>query len=193
MKINHIKDRAERFKLPQQGESAAPSGSAGAPEQAHTPKFITYYVAYELPPREGFSFGATVPDMPGCFAGSDNSLDETLRDVAESMRAWICAELDMGHQIPEPSSLERILQLPDFDSGWKFAPVRVDVSAQWARMQALHKQGAPLADGGLLTVPSHLSKDIPPHTLRLLSRLSGIDFADEELQAHTPQVTLADC
>ncbi len=74
--------------------------------------------------NETSAFGVVVPDLPGCFSAGD-TLDEALTATEEAAAAWIDAALDGGEAIPAPSSLEAILQNPDY-AGWSFGVITVD-------------------------------------------------------------------
>jgi predicted RNase H-like HicB family nuclease len=50
------------------------------------------------------SFGAYVPDLPGCVAVADN-LDEARRIIAEAIQVHLEGLREDGEPIPEPSSL----------------------------------------------------------------------------------------
>ena len=151
---------------------------------------LTHVVAFEINADPRYSIAATIPDMPGCFSGSDVSLDEARKVMVDAMRTWIQGHLDQGIPIKMPSSLEEIKQRPDFDTGWKLETVTIDVSTLWDRIVQLNEKGGDLSDWGILTLPSNLEKDIPPLTLNLIERLTGMTLEHED---HMPQVQLADC
>jgi predicted RNase H-like HicB family nuclease len=60
---------------------------------------MKYAVVFEQGPS---SVGATVPDLPGCFA-IGSSVEETRRLVAEAIEFHIRCLREAGDPIPEPS------------------------------------------------------------------------------------------
>jgi predicted RNase H-like HicB family nuclease len=65
---------------------------------------------------EATAFGVVVPDLPGCFSAGD-TLDEALTAAQDAAAAWIDAALDDGTVIPQPSRLDDVLRLPEYQ-GW---------------------------------------------------------------------------
>ena len=53
---------------------------------------------------DGQRFGATVPDLAGCFSGGD-SLDDALNSVREAMDLHVEALIEDGTAIPVATSL----------------------------------------------------------------------------------------
>ena len=49
---------------------------------------------------DGARFGATVPDLPGCFSGGD-SLDEALENVREAIDVQVEGLIEEGLAVPE--------------------------------------------------------------------------------------------
>jgi predicted RNase H-like HicB family nuclease len=60
---------------------------------------MKYAVVFEQGPT---SVGATVPDLPGCFAVGP-SMEETRRLVAEAIEFHIRCLKEAGDVVPEPS------------------------------------------------------------------------------------------
>lgn len=72
------------------------------------------------------AFGVVVPDLPGCFSAGD-TLEEAFDMAKEAVEGWLEVCLDDGAEIPEPSSLEAISNLSDYQ-GWILGTVDVDMS-----------------------------------------------------------------
>ena len=86
---------------------------------------MKYPIAIE-PGDDTQAFGVIVPDLPGCFSAGD-TLDEAFDNAKEAISGWLECEIDEGHDIPAPSSLEVVSKNPEF-KGWTFGVVDVDVS-----------------------------------------------------------------
>jgi len=63
---------------------------------------VTYQVVFEKGP---LSYGAMVPDLPGCFAVG-KTLEETRTRIAEAIAAHIKLLQQDGDPVPQPSVLE---------------------------------------------------------------------------------------
>ncbi len=74
--------------------------------------------------QEGDSaWGATFPDIPGCFTAADD-LDDLPRAAQEAIEVHFDGEEDA---IPPPGDLERLKDIPEFNGGfWMF--VDIDLS-----------------------------------------------------------------
>jgi predicted RNase H-like HicB family nuclease len=70
------------------------------------------------------AYGVAVPDLHGCFSAG-NTLDEALDEARDAIALWIDLALDEGRQVPGPSSVEAVRQLPDY-AGWVPAIVEID-------------------------------------------------------------------
>lgn len=70
------------------------------------------------------AFGVAVPDLPGCFSAGD-TLDEALDQARDAIAGWIDFALEEGRQVPNPSSVEAVRQLPDY-TGWAPAIIEID-------------------------------------------------------------------
>ncbi|THB62859.1 MAG: CopG family transcriptional regulator [Desulfovibrio sp.] len=57
-------------------------------------------------------FGVSFPDLPGCITAG-RSLDEAKDFAAEALAAWVEDAVEAGESLPDPSSLERILEHED--------------------------------------------------------------------------------
>jgi predicted RNase H-like HicB family nuclease len=61
-------------------------------------------------------FGVSFPDFPGCItAGAD--LDEARREAVEALAFHVSGMIEDGDYIPEPSSLEQVMQDKDNRDG----------------------------------------------------------------------------
>lgn len=87
---------------------------------------MRYPIAIE-PGNDSAAFGVVVPDLPGCFSAGD-TLDEAIASAEEAVEAWIETALDMGQDIPRPSTVAYWANQADF-SGWTFAVIHVDPAA----------------------------------------------------------------
>lgn len=64
-------------------------------------------------------FGVSFPDFPGCItAGS--SLEEARKLAQEALEFHISGMVEDGDSIPDPSSLDKVMQNPDFTDGVAF-------------------------------------------------------------------------
>lgn len=84
---------------------------------------MRYPVVIE-PGTDTEAWGVVVPDLPGCFSAGD-TLDEALRAVEEAAAAWIDAALDAGEAIPEPSPVDAVRGMKQYE-GWLLGVVEVD-------------------------------------------------------------------
>ncbi len=71
-------------------------------------------------------YGATVPDLPGCFSAGD-STEEALGNVSEAIECHIEGILIDGEELPAPRCIEEHQKNPDFADGL-WAVVNVDLS-----------------------------------------------------------------
>jgi predicted RNase H-like HicB family nuclease len=61
-------------------------------------------------------YGVSFPDFPGCItAGTD--LDEACREAVEALAFHVSGMMEDGDDIPEPSSLEQVMQDKDNRDG----------------------------------------------------------------------------
>jgi antitoxin HicB len=54
-----------------------------------------------LSAADGGGFGATVPELPGCFSDGDTP-EEALRNAYDAIACWIEGAAEMGRAVPEP-------------------------------------------------------------------------------------------
>lgn len=86
---------------------------------------MNYPIAIHKDP--GSDYGVTVPDLPGCFSAG-STIDEALLMAREAIELHTQSLLEDGLEIPAPSDIEKLRQLPDFaDAIW--AIVSVDLPA----------------------------------------------------------------
>ena len=75
---------------------------------------------------DGVRYGATVPDLPGCFSAGD-TLDEALDAVREAIDLHLEGIIEEGGEVPVPRPIAEHRSHPDFADG-VWAAVDVDVS-----------------------------------------------------------------
>ena len=56
------------------------------------------------------SWGAYVPDLPGCIAAGD-SREETLQLIREAIEIHIEALIERGETVPEPHSFSELVEI----------------------------------------------------------------------------------
>lgn len=71
------------------------------------------------------AWGVVVPDLPGCFSAADSGIDEAIENAKEAIELWIETALDLGQDIPTPSSITVLQKRREF-KGWVWAVVEVD-------------------------------------------------------------------
>lgn len=59
------------------------------------------------PERDG-SWGAFVPDLPGCVGGGDTPLEAFLQMLEDAKLGWLTSCLKHGDPIPEPERPARL-------------------------------------------------------------------------------------
>lgn len=69
-------------------------------------KDLNYYMSLhykiELNPEEDGSWGAIIPELPGCVGGGD-TIPEALEMLDDAKTGWFTSRLKHGDPIPEPS------------------------------------------------------------------------------------------
>lgn len=80
------------------------------------------YIAL-LRKEEGSSYGVDFPDFPGCITGGE-TMDAAYREAPEALQLHIKGMLEDGEDIPEPSSLDKILADPENEGAVPF-PVEI--------------------------------------------------------------------
>jgi predicted RNase H-like HicB family nuclease len=68
---------------------------------------MQYLVVVEEGPK---SFGAYVPDLPGCIAAGE-SRDEVLTLIREAIEFHLEGLKENGHKIPQPSSSGEVVEI----------------------------------------------------------------------------------
>jgi predicted RNase H-like HicB family nuclease len=71
------------------------------------------------------AWGVVVPDLPGCFSAADSGIDEAIENAKEAIELWIETALDLGQDIPLPSSITALQKRREF-KGWVWAVVEID-------------------------------------------------------------------
>lgn len=75
---------------------------------------------------DGQRFGATVPDMPGCFSGGD-TLDEALESVREAVDLHVEGLMEDGCPLPVTQSLAQHQANPNYAGGvWAVVDVPIE-------------------------------------------------------------------
>lgn len=60
--------------------------------------------------REGDSFGASVPDLPGVFSRGD-SLKEAERNIVQAIELWFEEAREAGIPIPQPRTEAHLVKI----------------------------------------------------------------------------------
>lgn len=93
---------------------------------------MRYYIGI-IHKDEGSDFGISFPDFPGCVsAGSD--LSELAAMGEEALRGHVTLMVDEGIAIPEPTSMDVIMQDPDNREGTPVLVPAPPVSAKVVRV-----------------------------------------------------------
>lgn len=74
---------------------------------------MKYPIAIE-PGDSKTAWGVVVPDLPGCFSASDNGIDEAIENAKEAIELWIETALDLGQDVPKPSSITDLQKKKEF-------------------------------------------------------------------------------
>jgi len=69
-------------------------------------------------------YGATVPDLPGCFSAG-KTVDEALAMAKEAIELHLEGLIDEGQPVPRPGSVEQHQRNPDYRGG-TWALVSID-------------------------------------------------------------------
>ncbi|MFH1117499.1 MAG: type II toxin-antitoxin system HicB family antitoxin [Pseudomonadota bacterium] len=80
------------------------------------------YIAL-LRKEECSSYGVDFPDFPGCITGGE-TMDVAYREAREALQLHIKGMLEDREDIPEPSSLDKILADPENEGAVPF-PVQI--------------------------------------------------------------------
>lgn len=83
---------------------------------------MKYPIAIE-PSNQNHVYGVVVPDLPGCFSAGE-TIDSAHGNAKEAITGWIELELDEGHSIPLPSSVENLAKQDNF-KGWILGIVEI--------------------------------------------------------------------
>lgn len=80
--------------------------------------------------ESGPGFGVVVPDLAGCYSGSDIGLEDAVNSAKEAIHFHL-SELKKDGQLPEKivtSSIESLTANPDWNDAFLIAYVDVDVN-----------------------------------------------------------------
>jgi predicted RNase H-like HicB family nuclease len=102
-----------------------------------------HYIAI-IHKESGSDFGVSFPDFPGCITAG-TSLDEAKDMASEALLGHIEVMQDEGLEIPSPSSLDHVMQDPDFRDGVAFLVhykqpeklVRINISMTQSELAAI--------------------------------------------------------
>jgi predicted RNase H-like HicB family nuclease len=87
---------------------------------------MKYPIAIE-PGNKNTAWGVAVPDLPGCFSAADSGIDEAIENAEQAIELWIETALDMGQNIPAPSSITDLQKNPEY-KGWIWAVASIDLA-----------------------------------------------------------------
>lgn len=76
---------------------------------------------------DNHAYGVTVPDIAGCFSAGD-TLEEALHNAREAIEFHLEGLVEDNQDIPLPTDMAKHQHHPDFQSGYIWAIVDVDVS-----------------------------------------------------------------
>ncbi len=85
---------------------------------------MKYPIAIELG-NNTTAWGVVVPDLPGCFSAADSGIDEAIENAEQAIELWIETALDMGQNIPTPSSISDLQKNSDYKD-WVWAVASID-------------------------------------------------------------------
>lgn len=109
---------------------------------------MLYPIAIE-PGDEEHAYGVIVPDIPGCFSAGD-TLEEAFINVKEAIMGHLELLVDMGEEVPMPTSIENHRHNPDFtDYDMFFGIVEVDITHLLGKAEKIN-----------VTLPSRLIRKI---------------------------------
>lgn len=109
---------------------------------------MLYPIAIE-PGDETHAFGVIVPDIPGCFSAGD-TLEEAYANVKEAIAGHLELLVEMGEEVPLPTSMENHRNNPDFTNyGMFFGVVDVDITHLLGKSEKIN-----------ITMPAYLIKRI---------------------------------
>ena len=85
---------------------------------------MKYPIAIELggPQKE---WRVVVPDLPACVSAAESGIDEAIENAKHAIERWIETALDLGKQIPPPSSIGSLQAKREY-KGWVWAVVEID-------------------------------------------------------------------
>lgn len=109
---------------------------------------MLYPIAIE-PGNETHAFGVVIPDIPGCFSAGD-TLEEAYSNAKEAILGHLELLVEMGKEIPMPTSIDNHRKNPDFtEYDFFFGIVDVDINHLLGKAERIN-----------ITLPSYLIKRI---------------------------------
>ena len=99
-----------------------------------------YYVGI-IHKDDGSDYGISFPDFPGCVSAA--AAIEELKDGAEeALRGHIELMVEGGHTIPAPSTIETIMNEPDFADGLPVMIAAPDIDDETVRVNLTIRRSA---------------------------------------------------
>lgn len=109
---------------------------------------MLYPIAIE-PGDETHAFGVIVPDIPGCFSAGD-TLEEAYANAKEAIKGHLELLVEMGEEVPLPTSMDNHRKNPDFtEYDMFFGVVDVDITHLLGKAEKIN-----------ITLPSRLIRRI---------------------------------
>jgi predicted RNase H-like HicB family nuclease len=93
---------------------------------------MRYYIGI-IHKDDDSDFGISFPDFLGCISAG-STLDEALAMGREALAGHIELMVDEGEAIPEPSSLEAVMEDPDYRDGMPVLVPAPEISARIVRV-----------------------------------------------------------
>jgi predicted RNase H-like HicB family nuclease len=93
---------------------------------------MRYYIGI-IHKDDDSDFGISFPDFLGCISAG-STLDEALAMGREALAGHIELMVDEGEAIPEPSSLEAVMEDPDYRDGTPVLVPAPEISARIVRV-----------------------------------------------------------
>jgi len=93
---------------------------------------MRYYIGI-IHKDDDSDFGISFPDFLGCISAG-STLDEALAMGREALAGHIALMVDEGEAIPEPSSLEAVMEDPDYRDGMPVLVPAPEISARIVRV-----------------------------------------------------------
>ena len=110
----------QRYKFPLAPCTVLKNKQAGVEQEVDMKFFVVLHT------DDGIRYGATVPDLPGCFSGGE-TLEQALQNVQEAIDMHVETLIDQGETIPLAQSLKQHQKNKDFKNGvWAVVQVPIE-------------------------------------------------------------------